>query len=211
MKIHDITLTISNDLPTWPGDPKVVLERVNKIEEGANANVSRLDIGVHTGTHVDAPFHFLKEGTTVDTLALDILIGEVQIIQIPDEVAEVSRKDLEAAGIGEGIVRLLIKSRNSKYWASGEMKFQTGFVGIAEDGAQYLVEKGIQLVGIDYLSIAPYKQSRPTHRVLLKAKIIIIEGIDLSAVKPGMYQLICLPMKLGGSDGAPCRAILIED
>jgi len=211
MKIHDITITISNDLPTWPGDPKVVLERVNKIEEGANANVSRLNMGVHTGTHVDAPFHFLEDGISVDLLPLSVLIGSAQVVQIKEGVEVITAKDLEGAGIIPEVSRLLIKTRNSRYWAAGEKTFQTTFVAIAEDGAHFLVEKGMKLIGIDYLSIAPYKQSRPTHQALLRSKVVILEGIDLSEVDPGMYQLYCLPLKLAGSDGAPCRVILVEE
>ena len=210
MKIHDISLSISKNLPTWPGDPAVFLERVSKIEDGANANVSRLDISVHTGTHLDAPYHFLEDGTTVETLPLDVLIGEAQVVQFADSVDVIGARELAEVGIAPGVTRLLLKTRNSHYWSDGISEFQTGFVGVNEDGAKYLVQIGIQLVGIDYLSIAPFKQSRPTHEVLLRHKIIVIEGMDLSRIQPGNYQLFCLPLKLAGSDGAPCRAVLIE-
>lgn len=210
MRLHDISVTVTSKLPTWPGDPKVELERVEKIEVGANANVSRVAMGVHTGTHVDAPFHFLEDGTTVDTLPLDILIGSVQVVDLGDQVDLITADVLQNASIIRGVSRILFKTRNSKIWERGETEFQTGFVGISADGAEYLVSKGIQLVGIDYLSIAPYKNSRPTHQILLKAKVIIIEGLDLSKIQGGVYQLVCLPLKLGGSDGAPARTVLIE-
>ncbi len=210
MRLHDISVTVTSKLPTWPGDPKVELERVEKIEDGANANVSRVAMGVHTGTHVDAPFHFLEDGTTVDTLPLDILIGSVQVVDLGDQVDLITADVLQKASIIRGVSRILFKTRNSKIWERGETEFQTGFVGISADGAEYLVSKGIQLVGIDYLSIAPYKNSRPTHQILLKAKVIIIEGLDLSKIQAGVYQLVCLPLKLGGSDGAPARTVLIE-
>lgn len=210
MKFHDISVTVTSELPTWPGDPSVELGRVSKIEEGANANVSRIAMGVHTGTHVDAPFHFLEDGTTVDTLPLDVLIGSVQVVDVGEQVDVINADVLKKASLIPGVSRILFKTRNSKIWARGEKEFQTEFVGIDADGAEFLVQQGIKLVGIDYLSIAPYKKSRPTHEILLHAKMIIIEGVDLSKIQAGVYQLVCLPLKLGGSDGAPARTILIE-
>lgn len=210
MRIHDISLTVTSKLPTWPGDPKVELERVEKIEDGANANVSRLCAGVHTGTHVDAPYHFISEGTAVDTLPLEVLFGAVQVVELSDDVDLITAKIIQSASLIHGVERILFKTRNSQFWARGESGFQTDFVAISADGAEYLVERGIQLVGIDYLSIAPFKNSRPTHQILLKAKIVVIEGLDLSQINPGVFQLACLPLKLGGSDGAPARTVLIE-
>jgi arylformamidase len=211
MTLYDITLTINPDMPVWPGDPAVILERVKKIEEGSNANVSRLDMGVHTGTHVDAPRHFIMGEKGVDELALDVLVGPAQVVELAQNVAEINEKVIRQAGIMPETRRILFKTRNSQYWAQQETIFQTDFVGINLDGARALVQMGIQLVGIDYLSIAPFKRSRPTHEVLLSAGIVVVEGMDLSKIKAGMYQLYCLPMKLGGSDGAPARAILIGE
>src|SRR5574340_1613379 len=210
MRIHDISVTVTSDLVTWPGDPSVEFERVNKIEEGANANVSRVTMGVHTGTHVDAPYHFLEGGTTVETLPLDVLVGAVQVVDLGEAVDVITKEVLQKANLIHDVTRILFKTRNSGIWARGEKEFQTDFVGIDASGAEYLAQLGIQLVGIDYLSIAPYKQSKPTHQILLGAKIVIIEGLDLSQVKAGVYQLVCLPVKFGGSDGAPARTILIE-
>ncbi len=211
MEILDITLTITPDLPTWPGDPKVVLRRVNKMEDGANANVSRLDMGVHTGTHVDAPFHFIPDGLAVETLPLDVLTGTAWVVRIPDEVRVITREILEKVRLPEQGERILFRTRNSQYWQDGVKTFQTDFVGIDAGGAQYLVDRGVQLVGVDYLSVAPYKLSRPTHQVLLKARVVVVEGLDLSKVDAGRYQLVCLPLKLGGSDGAPARAVLFRE
>jgi len=207
-KFYDITLTIDNNLPTWPGDPELTLERVNKIEEGRNANVSRLDMGVHTGTHVDAPFHFLQEGNTVENLNLDVLIGPVQVVQIADKVDFITAEVIKNAGLAPGIERVLFKTRSSKYWHEPELKFHTDFVAITEDGAKLLVNLGVRFVGLDYLSIAPYKQSRPTHEVFLKREVIILEGADLTEVPPGIYRMLCLPLKLGNTDGAPARVVL---
>ncbi len=210
MKFYDITVTIRPSMPVWPGDPNVTLERVSKIEEGANANVSRVSMSVHTGTHMDAPVHFLPGAKSIETLPLETLIGPAQVIQIPDRVETITADVLEQTGIAQNTQRLLIKSRNSALWTESENTFHTGFLAIEPDGADYLVQRGIKLIGIDYLSIAPYKRSRPTHETLLKASMVILEGIDLSEVKAGFYQLICLPLKLGGSDGSPARAVLIE-
>lgn len=210
-KIYDITLTITPELITWPGDPGISLHRIHKIEDGANANVSELSLGVHTGTHVDAPYHFLPDGKTIETLDLEDLIGPVQVIEIDADVLVLTAAVLKTCGIQPGMKRLLFKTSNSGIWLRGEQSFQTNFVGIPLDGAEYLVELGIRLVGIDYLSISPFKQSKPTHQALLRAGMVILEGADLSQVPAGIYWLVCLPMKLGGSDGAPARVVLISE
>jgi len=209
MKIFDITLPISPAMPVWPGDPSVVLEQVSSIDAGAHDNVSRLECGVHSGTHVDAPHHFLNDHRTVDGLSLDVLIGPAQVIQIPEDMNLITADILEKAVVPSGTSRLLLKTRNSRLWERGEKEFSRDFVGVSMDGAGWLVRAGVKLVGIDYLSIAPYKNSIPTHQALLKPGIVILEGLDLSAVSPGIYDLYCLPLKLVGSDGAPARVILI--
>lgn len=208
MRTYDITLTISPNLPTWPGDPGVDLERVEKIENGSNANVSRIDLGVHTGTHVDAPFHFLQDGITVDQIDLSLLTGRAYVLHLPD-VDEITASVLENAQIPPRTRRVLFKTRNSEYWADGEDNFQRDFVGLSEDAAKYLVRRGVKLVGIDYLSVAPFKKSRPTHEPLLEAGVVIVEGLNLTEVSQGRYTLYCLPLKIAKSDGAPARAILI--
>ena len=211
MKIYDLSLTISSDLPTWPGDPRVILEQTASIDKGAHANVSRLDLGVHTGTHVDAPHHFLNDGRTVESLPLDVLTGPALVTRIADDVDVITREVLSKADIPQGTVRLLLKTRNSQYWLNHAKDFQTGFVGISDDGAAWLVQQNIRLIGVDYLSVALYQQSGPTHRTLLKSGVVIIEGLDLSGVSEGHYELFCLPLKLAGSDGAPARTILIGE
>jgi arylformamidase len=208
VQTYDISLTISPTLPTWPGDPQIKLERVSKIEDGANANVSHIAMSVHTGTHVDAPFHFLPEGKTIERIPLRALTGRAYVLYLPNADV-IDAKVLESADIPPRTRRLLFKTRNSKYWSDPNPTFQTGFVGITADGAEFLVKRGVKLVGIDYLSISPYKKSRPTHEVLLKGGVVIIEGLNLSEIAQGRYTLFCLPLKLAGSDGAPARAILV--
>jgi len=210
MKIFDISVSIKPELPTWPGDPGIVLERISKMEDGANANVTHMSLGVHTGTHVDAPFHFLGAvANTVESLSLEALIGPATVVYLPDTDL-ITAQDLKRADLPQGALRILFKTRNSNIWHSGETQFQENFVALSADASEFLVERGVVLVGVDYLSVAPFKDSVPTHRILLEAGIVALEGLDLSGIEPGDYQLICLPLKIDGSDGAPARAILVS-
>lgn len=209
MKIHDVTVGISPDMPVWPNNPAVELERINKIEAGANSNVSRLALGVHTGTHMDAPVHFVPGATGIEAVPLGVLVGRALLIHLP-RTHRITADDLDGAGIPPSTRRLLIKTSNSGYWAKGDKTFHTDYVAIDPSGAEWLVDRRVELIGVDYLSVAPWKESRPTHEILLKAGVVIVEGLNLSKVKPGRYELTCLPLKLMGADGSPCRAILIE-
>ena len=210
MKIFDISLTLSPALPVWPGDAPFELEQVESIDDGADANVSRLSTSVHLGTHVDAPHHFLNDGRTIENLPLDVLTGPCYVTQLPDGIEAITAEALEGMSLPSKSVRILFGTSNSRLWARGETEFREDFVAISEDGAKWLVERGVQLVGVDYLSVAPYTDSVPTHKILLQAGVVAVEGLDLSAVPRGFYELYCLPLKLQGSDGAPARAILIQ-
>jgi len=210
MTIYDISLTISPTLPTWPGDPPLELEQIESMDKGAHANVTHISAAVHLGTHVDAPHHFLNDGRTVESLPLDILTGPCYVTQLPDAIEAITAEVLDRTEITSDMQRVLFGTRNSHLWAKGESTFQTEFVAITEDGAEWLVERGIKLVGVDYLSVAPYGDSVPTHTVLLKAGVVVVEGLNLSQVVRGFYDLYCLPLKIAGSDGAPARAILIQ-
>lgn len=210
MRTYDISLTISPSLPIWPGDPPITLERVANMEEGAAANVTRMSMSVHVGTHVDAPFHFLGGNTpTVEQLPLNLLTGRAYVLQISDKVDLITAEILAKAEIPPRTRRLLFKTRNSTWWAQPITAFRRDFVALSPDGAQFVVEHGIRLVGVDYLSVAPFHDGVPTHSVLLKAGLAILEGLDLSSVSPGRYSLYCLPLKIAGADGAPARAILV--
>jgi arylformamidase len=209
MKIIDVTLTISPESTLWPGDEPVSLKRFRKIEDGANANATRIDMAAHTGTHVDAPYHFFMEGKGVDQMRLDILTGEVLVLEFGADVDVIDAQLIKSQNVPAGTQRVFFKTRNSQLWANQVKEFQPGFVGVNLEGANCLVELGIRLVGIDYLSISPYKKSRPTHEALLGAELVIVEGLDLSRVSAGLYQLFCLPIKLKDADGAPARVILI--
>ena len=209
MNIYDISLTVSPDLPVWPGDSPVLLEKVESMDEGAHANVSRLSASVHMGTHVDAPHHFLNDGRTVENLSLEILNGPANVLRIADVIDVITAEILEMAKIPTGVERLLFHTRNSSIWEGGGREFHEGFVAISANGAEWLVEHNLKLVGVDYLSVAPFRQSLPTHQILLRAGVVVLEGLNLNQVPAGNYTLYCLPLKLAGSDGAPARAILI--
>lgn len=207
MTIYDITLPIHPDLPVWPGDPAIELEQVASIAQGSNANVSRLACSVHIGTHVDAPRHFIDGAGSVDQLDLRVLVGRVHVLDCRG-VEQITAQVLEEAGISSRARRILLKTDNSVHWHEGHSEFVEEFVALRPDAAQWIVAHGIQLVGIDYLSIAPYRESKPTHQILLGAGVVIVEGLNLWSVPAGRYTLHCLPLHLVGSDGAPARVIL---
>ena len=208
MRIYDISVGISPEIPVWPGDAPVRLERVQSMDAGAHANVSRFEAGVHVGTHIDAPLHFIPGGRSVEAIPLKTMIGRAYVIELKRaEVLDAST--LEGAGIPPRTRRLLFKTRNSEYWTKGEPKFRRDFVAVDSSGAEWLVRKGVRLVGVDYLSVAPFGDAAPTHRILLEAGVVIVEGLNLAAVARGRYTIYCLPLKLIGSDGAPARVILV--
>lgn len=208
MPIYDISLPISESLVVWSDDQPVRMTQPYRLEEGHTATVTHLDMGAHTGTHVDAPAHFIEGGAGVETLPLDVLVGPAVVVGAPD--ADVlSAELLERLPIPPGAARLLFRTRNSELWARGERAFTEDFVAVSEDGARWLVERGVRLVGVDYLSVSPFDDPTPVHRILLEAGVVVVEGLDLHAVDPGVYRLVCLPLKLVGCDGAPARAILM--
>lgn len=203
---QDISVPIREAMVTFEGDPLVHLERVSSMDEGAVCNVSRLDFGVHTGTHVDAPVHFIDGAAGIETVAVDVLVGPALVVDARAVDGSFDAAAIESLAIPPGTERLIFRSRNSGLW--DEPAFVTSFSGITEDGARALVDLGVRLVGIDYLSIAPFGDPTPTHVALLSAGVVILEGLDLRAVEPGDYELICLPILIPGSDGGPARAIV---
>ncbi|MHB8793630.1 MAG: cyclase family protein [Thermoleophilia bacterium] len=206
--IIDISVPIYSGMPFYPGDPGAEVLPSRLISEGAVANISELRLGSHVGTHIDAPKHFKDNGETVDNLALEVLVGPARVVDFTGAGSLISRENLEKAEI-DGVKRLLLKTGNSALWSSKE--FSKDYVSIAEDAAEYLVELGVGLVGIDYLSVERYKSDTfGVHHTLLGAGMVLLEGIDLGKVSAGEYELVCLPLKVRGGDGAPARAILIE-
>lgn len=210
MHIHDISLTISPNLPTWPGDPEILLDRFSRMEDGAECNVTAIHSCLHVGTHIDAPFHFVGgESDTVEKLPLNLLIGRAYVLHLPDGVECITPDVLETAAIPPRTRRLLLRTRNSQNWATNNPNFQEDYVALTAAGARYIVERGIRLVGVDYLSVAPFADPAPVHRILLESGVLVIEGLDLSRVAAGRYTLYCLPLKIAGADGAPARAVLV--
>lgn len=204
----DITLSLAPTLPTWPGDPKPSLERLQDMARGDVCTVTRLHSVVHAGTHLDAPLHFIDGGASVDSLALSTLIGPCQVVHVPDDIARLDAACLERLEIA-ACPRLLFRTRNSRLWDDPGHDFCRDFVAFSADGAQWLVDRGVRLVGIDYLSVEPFDHDEPVvHRILLGAAIIAVEGLDLRGADAGPWELICLPLKLPDSDGAPARVIL---
>lgn len=205
-RYYDISLPVRDGMVTFPDDPDVRVRPHSRIADGEDANVTALELGSHTGTHVDAPSHFFDGARTVDRLDLDRLNGSARVVRIPDEVMAIGESELRAAGI-EGETRLLLRTRN------GELLDRDGFVEefvhLTPDGARYLVAAGVELVGIDYLSVEAFDAEEPeAHRVLLEQEVVIVEGVDLRDVPDGRYDLLCLPLRLAGLDGAPVRAVL---
>ena len=208
MKARDISVTVSPDLPVWPGDPAVVLERYLSQAAGDQANVSRLACSVHVGTHVDAPIHFVEGGRGVDELSWETLVGDALVADARG-LHTITAAALEALAIPPGTRRLLLKTDNSALWSSGV--FEEGYVALEPDAARWVVEREIALLGVDYLSVQLYDDPNPdTHRILLEAGVVLLEGLDLGDVSPASYVLVCLPLKLRGADGAPARVVLLE-
>lgn len=210
MKIYDVTFPISAETPIYEGDPKAEIKTVNSLEKGDAANVSQICCGLHTATHVDAPNHFIEGTKRVHELDLNVLIGACSVVEIDENVAAIEAEHVETL---ENAERILFKTRNSEFWNEPEKGFRTDFTYITPEAAQILVEKGVKLVGIDYLSVEKFgSHDFLTHLTLLKNEVIILEGLDLRQISGGIYELICLPLKyIGGKgDGAPARTILRE-
>ncbi len=201
----DVSVPLKTGMPTFPGNPDFELHAVKRIAEGGSSNVSRLVLGTHTGTHVDAPRHFFDNAATVDALALDLLIGRARVVEITKR-GGITREDLAAANLREDL-RVLLKTPNSAFW--NEPAFRQDFTYLDESAASYLVEQGVKVIGIDYLSVEQFKKpGAPAHRALLSSNAIIIEGLNLSDAAPGMYEMYCLPLPVTGGDGAPARVVL---
>jgi arylformamidase len=202
MALIDISVPIRPCMPIYDRNPGVRLERELSIPRGDAANVTRLELGAHTGTHVDAPLHFFEGGDDANALPIEPLIGRAYVADGGAIENAVDSAALEACGIPPEADRVLLKTRNSRLWELDE--FTRDFVRLDESGARLLVERGVRLIGIDYLSIG----DQDAHRVLLEAGVAALEGLDLRRVEPGWYELICLPLRVVGSDGAPARAVL---
>lgn len=208
MRLYDVTIAVSEIIPTFPGDPKVKIDVCSAIANGDAANVSQISIGLHTATHVDAPNHFIEGTRRVDELDLYKLIGDCRVVELPDDVMAITAKHV--AEIGK-VERVLFKTRNSQFWNEPEKGFREDFTYIEPEAAKALVGLGVKLVGIDYLSVEKFGGgSYETHIELLANEVVIIEGVDLREVPAGDYEIYCLPLKIvgGAGDGSPARTVL---
>jgi arylformamidase len=208
MEILDITLPLSNQTPVWVGDKGVTIQQVAFRERASDFNISRVEFGVHAGTHIDSPFHLSTQGYTVDKIPLDTLVGPATVLAIPPEFNVINSKALSSSGFKSGMDRIILKTHNTRFWVDDPTVFHGDFIGINSEGADFLVHQGVKLVGIDYFSASPISDLVRPHEILLGAGVVILENAYLVDVNPGDYDLICLPLKLIGTDGAPVRAIL---
>jgi arylformamidase len=205
MKLIDVSVPLAPGLPTYPGNTPFTLEPIKRIAQGGSSNVSSLHMSAHCGTHVDAPRHFFDDGPGTEALPLDLLMGRTRVIEITSR-GPVDASALATVDVSED-VRVLIKTPNSRLWGTPE--FVPTYAGVTESGARYLVDRGIKVVGVDYLSVEAFKTpGAPAHHVLLGAGVIVIEGLNLLDVEPGLYDMICLPLRVVASDGAPARVVL---
>lgn len=205
-RLVDVSVLLAPGLATYPGNPEFELQPVKRIAQGDSSNVSRLVLGTHTGTHVDAPRHFFDDRGGVDALPLDLLVGRTRVIDLPHR-GGIREEHLAAAGLREDL-RVLLRTPNSALWNSSN-GFHQDYTYLTEGGAQYLVDQGVKLVGVDYLSVEQFKKpGAPAHRALLGNSVLIIEGLNLSDAEPGVYEMYCLPLRIAGADGAPARVVL---
>jgi len=209
MPIYDITVPLTNEMPTYPGDPGIQIVDWFALANGDSANVTHLNFGAHTGTHIDAPAHFIEGAAKSESLSLEVLVGNAQVIELPASCHAITRAIIEER-CDTKTTRVLFKTRNSAFWKDGS-QFRQDFTYLELEAAEFLVARGVKLIGIDYLSIEQFGQKEhPTHIALLSKGVVIVEGLNLAQVPAGYYELICLPLRIGSGkgDGAPARAIL---
>ena len=209
MPIYDVSVALSADTPTYPGDPSINISQFFSLANGDPANVSVIHFGAHSGTHVDAPAHFLGAGARVDSLPLETLIGRVQVVEVPPTMDNINAEFIEKHCY-PGETRILFKTRNSSFW-NNAAAFRSDYTSLEAGAARELARLGVKLVGIDYLSIEKFgAETFETHHALLSQDIVIVEGLDLRQISAGPYELICLPLRIAGGsgDGAPARVVL---
>ncbi len=209
-QIIDVTLALANDLPGWPGDAPSRIEREFVMASGDAFNSSRIQASLHWGTHLDAPYHINPNGWRIDEIPPELLMGPARVIELP-QVSRITAAELKKQSL-QGVQRLLFKTRNSHFWSEHPLRFHPDFTALTADAAEYLLQLGVRLIGIDYFSIDLFTaDDLPVHHLLYQQNVPAIEGLDLRAVLPGEYRLICLPIKIRGGDGAPARVLLLKE
>jgi arylformamidase len=210
-KIHDVTLPFSPAFPVWPGDPAIEIREVTRTAQGEVFNTSQIVCPTHCCTHVDPPWHIIDDGQNLDQIPLERWVGQCQVVGFADEIDFIEPRHLESAGIAKDTTRLLLKTRNSQHWIRRPLSFDTDFVALSLDAARWIIEHGIELIGVDALSFERFDSlDDAVHRMILGNGIVAIEGLNLATIEPGFYDLICLPLRIVGGDGAPARVILLE-
>jgi arylformamidase len=199
---HDVSIPIHAGTTVWPGDDPVRFEPASRIAEGASCNTSTLTVPSHCGTHCDAPWHFEDGGKKLHEVDPQVFFGEAMVIELLD-LDLIHADDLGPDPLPP---RILLKTRNGAHPVNAP--FNTAFVAVAPDAAQRMVDEGVRLIGVDYLSVAPYKDSGPTHHILLRNEVFIVEGLCLRDIPAGTWPFTVLPMPLQDADGAPCRAFI---
>lgn len=207
MKLIDISVPLNPNLPVWPGEAPPKIRQTASMKNGDDCNVSYLELGSHTGTHIDAPLHFVDDAKTTNEIPLEKLTGPCQVVDMTGK-SRITAADLEALRLPQATEKILFKTDNSRLWDNPRHPFYEDFCALTADAAQWVVDHGIHLVGIDYLSIQLYHDNFDTHVILLSNEVVIVEGLDLREVNPGNYRLICLPLKIEGVEGTLARAVL---
>lgn len=206
-RLIDISLPVQPGMVVWPDSIGVKTVWNLRLDRGELSNLSELHTDVHAGTHVESALHFIENGESIDQVPLDAFIGPVQVLSLPS-ASVIDARTLETADLAPGTTRVIFKTRNSDLWAAGVKEFRKDFVGVNLSGARWLVDHGIRLVGNDYLSVAIFTESAETHQILLRGKAVIVEGLNLTNVEPGLYRLVCLPLRLIGTEAAQARVVL---
>jgi len=210
-KVHDISLPLGKDTLVWPGDPPIEVTPKLRIANGDPANVSELRIGTHSGTHVDPPVHFVDGAPAIDRLSLHRMVGPALVADLEEANGPIGPVELEALGLSRNVNRLLLRTSNSALWRSLPVEFPDTYACLSPEGAKWIVQNAIGLIGIDFLSIEERGSTgHPVHHILLENGVVIVEGLDLGNIEPGAYTLVCLPLKVVDGDGGPARAVLIE-
>lgn len=206
-EVIDISVGLHDDMPVWPGSAGFRRTWTARLEQGDSANVSRFEADIHAGTHIDAPLHFVRDGIAANEIELDALLGTAYVAEL-GSVDQITARALDRLQLPGHVRRLLLRTSNSLWWKSGVREFRPDYVALARDAASWVAGRGIKTLGVDYLSVQRFGDGPETHQILLGAGVVIIEGLDLSQAPEGFYELLCLPLKLIGAEGAPARAVL---
>jgi arylformamidase len=211
-RLIDVSLSIGPDLLVWPGDPPVEVVPRLQLAKGDPANVSEVRMGTHTGTHVDPPNHFVEGAIGIDAVALDVLVGDAVVADARHLDRPIEAADMEKLSIPSGAERVLLRTANSELWRQDRVKFPDAYACLTPEAARWVVDRGIKLIGVDFLSVEQKgAEGHPVHHTLLENGVVIVEGLNLGEVEPGAYTLLCLPLKIVAGDGGPARAALIQE